>query len=506
MATIALSGNTIGCSLGIGSFESLGKAFLNSKNSTGGLSGALGSLKNKIDIASIAVKADTSQQQVKQADSRETEKKSSLTLAYDKLDTLVSDVGVVDTKVSGKVDQRKDDFYKKYSYLKPECEKSTKEKLADFGRSVWNGICSVGKAIGNKVKGVVEWCKEHWKELLIGIAFIVVGALITVFTAGTGTAFWAAFGAALAKGFAMAALSAAISGTMSAGITYYKCRKSGLSPELSLKYAGKAFGDGLANGFMTGGIGFAAGAGMIGAFGKSALIGKSFWGSVGKGAMFGAGTNAITSPIVTAISYWLKNGTLEGSGELIFQSTISGIISGGIFGGIMGGAQFKYAEYKVNKIESSIAERSDLKPTEQGKLYESELIDEFAKRYPDSKYDSQCHLNSENLINQKGNASYQKPDLLVENKSGDFTNYDFKWGNAGKTYNQKVLTGGGSTHVMDTVISGSNTNFTTNVVPAGTPFIEIHVRSFNSIVGVPINGNIIIGGSSGINSGLVTDN
>lgn len=110
MATIALTGNTIGCSLGIGSFESLGKAFLNSKNSTGGLSGALGSLKNKIDIASIAVKADTSQQQVKQAGSRETEKKGALTLAYDKLDTLVSDVGVVDCLVSGKVNRRKDDF------------------------------------------------------------------------------------------------------------------------------------------------------------------------------------------------------------------------------------------------------------------------------------------------------------------------------------------------------------------------------------------------------------
>lgn len=57
MATIALTGNTIGCSLGIGSFESLGKAFLNSKNSTGGLSGALSSLKNKIDIASITAVA-----------------------------------------------------------------------------------------------------------------------------------------------------------------------------------------------------------------------------------------------------------------------------------------------------------------------------------------------------------------------------------------------------------------------------------------------------------------
>ncbi len=508
MATITLSGTSLNYGMGINAFGGLGSAFSNAKKTANGLHEALGSLRSKINTASPAGDVSTSETQAQKAQTRESEKNGSLSVAYDKLDTLISDVGDVDNKASEKIGEREDDFYKEYSYLKPECKKSKKEKIKDWCAARINdlkdGFSDLLDAVGDFIGDVFEWCKEHWKELVIGLVFIVVGALITVFTAGAGTAFWAAFGAALLKGAAMAAISAAIGGAVSAGCTYYQCRKAGLSPELSFKYAKRAFGDGAASGFMTGGIGFAVGAGVIGVVGKGALVGHSLWGSVGKGALFGAGTNAVTAPAATALSYWLKNGTLEGSGDAVIRSTISGIISGAIFGGITGGAQYKIAENRISSIEQTIADRTDLKPTQQGKLYESEMIGEFNERFPDSNYASQCRLNSNSLINRAGKPSYSMPDLLVENgNSGSFTNYDFKWNNAGRTFNQNVLTGGGGGfHVMDTTVTGSNLPFSTNTVPAGTPFIEVHPGSFNSIFGVPLDWHSVLGGSFGVPAGV----
>ena len=90
---------------------------------------ASGQLIDKIDNACSAVNIETSQTQAKETKAREEVKESSLTLAYDKLDELIADVGTVDNKVSDKVSSRKDDFYKQYEYLKPDCEKSKWEKF-----------------------------------------------------------------------------------------------------------------------------------------------------------------------------------------------------------------------------------------------------------------------------------------------------------------------------------------------------------------------------------------
>ena len=51
----------------------------------------------------------------------------------------------------------------------------------------WN---SFWNSIGN-------WFEEHWVELVIGTAFIIVGAVVTALTAGAGAGFMAAFGSAL---------------------------------------------------------------------------------------------------------------------------------------------------------------------------------------------------------------------------------------------------------------------------------------------------------------------
>ena len=45
--------------------------------------------------------------------------------------------------------------------------------------------------------GIGDWFSDNWKEVVIGTAFIVIGALVTALTAGAGVGFMATFGSAL---------------------------------------------------------------------------------------------------------------------------------------------------------------------------------------------------------------------------------------------------------------------------------------------------------------------
>ncbi len=66
-----------------------------------------------------------------------------------------------DGDVADVVNQRKEEFYEKYYYLKPECEKNTWEKIKD------------------NCKKFGDWCKEHWKTIVATIA-IVIGAVLAI--------------------------------------------------------------------------------------------------------------------------------------------------------------------------------------------------------------------------------------------------------------------------------------------------------------------------------------
>lgn len=72
-----------------------------------------------------------------------------------------SDTARIDDKVADTVNKNKDDFYDKYNYLKPECEKDWKDKAKDW------------------LKSAEEWCKEHWKEIVTTIV-IVIGAVLAI--------------------------------------------------------------------------------------------------------------------------------------------------------------------------------------------------------------------------------------------------------------------------------------------------------------------------------------
>lgn len=185
MAVITLSGDMLNYSMGIGVFSGVSTSFANSKRSTTSLHDALGTLKSKISVAAAAVSVGTSQEQVQKAQTNEATKKSALTVAYDKLDALIRDTGLVDMRASGKISSREDDFYKKYSYLKPECKKSTGEKIRDWAADRWNDftniLSGVGEAIANFAKKAWEWCKEHMVAIITALAVIIVAVVAAVF-------------------------------------------------------------------------------------------------------------------------------------------------------------------------------------------------------------------------------------------------------------------------------------------------------------------------------------
>jgi predicted anti-sigma-YlaC factor YlaD len=56
-----------------------------------------------------------------------------------------------------------------------------------------------------------NWFENHWVEIVVGVAFIVLGALVTGLTCGVGTTFWAAFGSAMMTSAVQVAASMALS-------------------------------------------------------------------------------------------------------------------------------------------------------------------------------------------------------------------------------------------------------------------------------------------------------
>ena len=112
--------------------------------------------------------------------------------------------------------------------------------------------CLNNPAMGYDPDGTLDW----WQKLLIGVAFVLVGAAVTAATAGTGTGFVAAFGAALLT----SAKAVAVSNAISAGIGFVV---GGISTG-SFDGAVDGLLNGAVDGFMWGGI-FAGGSQILSA-------------------------------------------------------------------------------------------------------------------------------------------------------------------------------------------------------------------------------------------------
>ena len=93
---------------------------------------------------------------------------ASLDAFYQNSENFIADVVRIDGNVADVINERKDNFYDEYSYLKPE---SLLEK-------VWNSCKSGLKKVG-------QWCREHWKEIVTAI--IVIAAIACLFIPGINT-------------------------------------------------------------------------------------------------------------------------------------------------------------------------------------------------------------------------------------------------------------------------------------------------------------------------------
>ena len=168
------------------------------------------------------------------------EKVESLETFQANSEQFIEDTVRIDSDVADLINQRKEEFYNEYSYLKPDSEKNGWEKFCD-------GVKSVG-----------EWCKDNWQSIVkivvavviiaaLGIASVLTGGTLAVILAG---AFWGALiggalggimggvtsvinGGSFLEGFADGLLS----GTVSGAITGAACAGIGL--------AGQAFGKGV---------------------------------------------------------------------------------------------------------------------------------------------------------------------------------------------------------------------------------------------------------------------
>lgn len=135
------------------------------------------------------------------------DKAEALESLREKSEEFIEDTVRIDEDVADKVNQNKDDFYDKYSYLKPDCEKTKWEKFCEG------------------CKKVAEWCKENWKSIAkivaavviivaLGIASVLTGGTLAIILAG---AFWGALAGGLISGLMGGIMSAMNGGSFLEG-------------------------------------------------------------------------------------------------------------------------------------------------------------------------------------------------------------------------------------------------------------------------------------------------
>ena len=121
------------------------------------------------------------------------QKLDSLEALSQNVENFISDVVRIDDDAAEAINRNKDEFYDKYYYLKPDCEKNIWEKFCD-------GLASAG-----------EWCKEHWKLI---VTIVLVAVAIVLICTGVGGPF-AAIILGAAKGLIMGAVTGGLMGGIS---------------------------------------------------------------------------------------------------------------------------------------------------------------------------------------------------------------------------------------------------------------------------------------------------
>ena len=226
--------------------------------SSNNLNAQLGTLKNTLQgIDSSTCNLQDTVDSISSSSKSESDKVEDLKKLNGKLTDFIEMTTRRDSSAKSEIERAKEDFYTKYKYLKPECEKST-----------WEHIC-------DGLKSACEWCKEHWKLL---VTIVIVAVSIVLLCTGVG---------AILAGACWGAIFGAVIGGVSGG--------------LDSMAQGGSFLDGFENGAFSGAIGGAiggaafAGLGQLGAVAGNAL--NNFYkgaACISKVGKFIKGTAAVT--------------------------------------------------------------------------------------------------------------------------------------------------------------------------------------------------------------------
>ena len=241
-----------------------------------------------------------------------------------KLSEFIETASRKDSAAEEEIKKSKEDFYTKYSYLKPECEKSVIEHICDG------------------VQSAAEWCKEHWK-LIVTIAIVIVSVAVLLIP-GVGP---------IIAGACWGAILGACIGGVSGGLESVANGGSFL----------EGFEDGALSGAISGAIGGAAFAGL-GQLGAVAGKGIKCMSGFGK---FIKGTASVTKVMSTAMGGFdtialvdkaFENGDIstlnaklhESKAYNIFQT---GVTATAVFTGGM--PTFKIIDFKILRFKLFIS-------------------------------------------------------------------------------------------------------------------------------------------------------
>ena len=262
----------------------------------------LGTLKNTLQgVDSSTCNLQDTVDSISSSSKSEKSKIDDLKKLNNKLSEFIETASRKDSAAEEEIKKSKEDFYTKYSYLKPECEKSVIEHICDG------------------VQSAAEWCKEHWKFIA---TVVLVAVAVVLLCTGVGSG----LGAAIIAGACWGAILGAVIGGVAGGI--------------NSAIKGGSFFDGFESGAFDGAVGGAIGGAITGGLTFVAGPALSMVGSIGRGAGIGALSNGVSNMCVTTIDYLAEHGNLNGALDDIAMSGFSGVVSGGITGGISGGVQF----------------------------------------------------------------------------------------------------------------------------------------------------------------------
>ena len=120
----------------------------------------LGALKSTLQVVnSSTYNLDSAVENIRSSSQTEQEKADDLKKLSKEVDNFITVTVNRDQAAKEEINKAKEDFYTKYSYLKPECEKDFIEKVVDT------------------VESAADWCCDHW-EVIAAIAAVIVVAVV----------------------------------------------------------------------------------------------------------------------------------------------------------------------------------------------------------------------------------------------------------------------------------------------------------------------------------------